>query len=70
MGRPWASLGGSETPLRPKKSGLKMIAANGTEIKHYGQALVKGTDFVRVVGDRMHVVTGFIDQMPGMGDAA
>ncbi|KHK58850.1 polyketide cyclase [Ralstonia sp. A12] len=35
-----------------------------------GQALVKGTDFVRIEGDRMHVVTGFIDQMPGMGDAA
>ncbi|NWK44045.1 nuclear transport factor 2 family protein [Ralstonia pickettii] len=34
-----------------------------------GQALVKGTDFVRIEGDRMQTVTGFIDQMPGMGGA-
>ncbi|AJW44867.1 nuclear transport factor 2 family protein [Ralstonia mannitolilytica] len=35
-----------------------------------GQALVKGTDFVRIADGRMQAVTGFIDQMPGMGDAA
>ncbi|CAJ0784833.1 hypothetical protein LMG19083_01223 [Ralstonia psammae] len=35
-----------------------------------GQALVKGTDFVRMENGRMQAVTGFIDQMPGMGDAA
>ena len=35
-----------------------------------GQALVKGTDFVRIDGDRMRTVTGFIDQMPGIGEAA
>ncbi|ATG20362.1 polyketide cyclase [Ralstonia pickettii] len=35
-----------------------------------GQALVKGTDFVRIADGRMQGVTGFIDQMPGMGDAA
>ena len=34
-----------------------------------GQALVKGTDFVRIEGDRMQTVTGFIDQMPGMAGA-
>ena len=34
-----------------------------------GQALVKGTDFVRIEGGRMQTVTGFIDQMPGMGGA-
>ena len=27
--------------IQPKKVGLRMIAANGTEIKNYGQKLVK-----------------------------
>lgn len=31
-----------------------------------GDALVKGTDFATVVGDRLQSVTGFLDQVPQM----
>jgi hypothetical protein len=34
-----------------------------------GQAIVKGTDFVRRTGDRIASVTGFLDQLPGPGEA-
>jgi hypothetical protein len=29
-----------------------------------GEALVKGVDFGIVVGDRLHMITGFFDQVP------
>ena len=31
----------SGSPLRPKKEGMKMVAANGTEIVNYGRRLVR-----------------------------
>ena len=36
---------GSST-LKPKKMGIKMVAANGTEIEHFGQRLVKSRGIV------------------------
>ena len=41
-----------EVPMRPKKPGLKMCAANGTEIQNHGQKVIKfrgidSTDFSR-----------------------
>ena len=36
-----------EVPLTPRKDNLRMLAANGSEIKNYGRKLIKfrGNDF-------------------------
>ena len=36
-----------EVPIRPKKPGLQMCAASGSEIRNYGRKLIKfrGNDF-------------------------
>ena len=46
----------TEIPMRPKNPGLKMIAANGTEIRSYGRKMIKfkGVDASRpAVGSAM-----------------
>ena len=42
----WPRTKTQEGTLLPKKPGLKMIAANGTEIKNEGQKVIKFRGFV------------------------
>ena len=37
----WPRRKKAKAPLRPRKPGLRMIAANGTEIDNIGQKLIK-----------------------------
>ena len=42
-----------EVPTMPKKPGLRMCAANGTEIQNHGRKLIKfrGNDFSRAAAE-------------------